>query len=161
MAVLAAAIRYKESRVEKDTNMADISGVRITDLTACGASDDGEHIWITHRLGDGTEYPLVYPFEAVGYLITVLADAARSAQQRRVARNPREREEGADTEVIPVDAARVGTSPDNSAALLHLTTADQVPIAVELKPELLRELIEQLQRVADNIASPRSQRLLH
>jgi len=81
----------------------------------------------------------------------VLADAARSAQQRRVARNPREREEGANAEVIPVQAARVGTSPDNSAALLHLTTADQVPIAVELKPELLRELIEQLQRVADNL----------
>ena len=147
--------------MEKDTNMADISGVKITDLTACGASDDGAHIWITHRLGDGTEYPLVYPFEAVGYLITVLADAARSAQQRRVARNPREREEGADTEVIPVHAARVGTSADNSAALLHLTTADQVPIAVELKPELLRELIEQLQRVADSIGSPRSRRLLH
>jgi hypothetical protein len=147
--------------VEKDTNMADISGVKITDLTACGASDDGEHIWITHRLGDGTEYPLIYPFEAVGYLITVLADAARSAQQRRVARNPREREEGADAEVIPVQAARVGTSPDNSAALLHLTTADQVPIAVELKPELLRELIEQLQRVADGIRSPRLGRLLH
>ena len=52
--------------------MADISGVKITDLTACGASDDGEHIWITHRLGDGTEYPLIYPFESVGYLITVL-----------------------------------------------------------------------------------------
>jgi hypothetical protein len=147
--------------VEKDTNMADISGVKITDLTACGASDDGEHIWITHRLGDGTEYPLIYPFEAVGYLITVLADATRSAQQRRVARNPREREEGANAEVIPVQAARVGTSPDNSAALLHLTTADQVPIAVELKPELLRELIEQLQRVADNLGSPTSRRLLH
>jgi hypothetical protein len=147
--------------VEKDTNMADISGVKINDLTACGASDDGEHIWITHRLGDGTEYPLIYPFEAVGYLITVLADAARSAQQRRVARNPREREEGANAEVIPVQAARVGTSPDNSAALLHLTTADQVPIAVELKPELLRQLIEQLQRVADNLGSPTSRRLLH
>jgi hypothetical protein len=147
--------------VEKDTNMADISGVKITDLTACGASDDGEHIWITHRLGDGTEYPLIYPFEAVGYLITVLADAARSAQQRRVARNPREREEGANAEVIPVQAARVGTSPDNSAALLHLTTADQVPIAVELKPELLRQLIEQLQRVVDNLGSPTSRRLLH
>ena len=91
--------------------MADISGVKITDLTACGASDDGEHIWITHRLGDGTEYPLIYPFESVGYLITVLADAARSAQRRRVARDPREAEEGANTEVIPVQAARVGTSP--------------------------------------------------
>ena len=80
--------------MEKDTNMADVSGVKITDLTACGASDDGEHIWITHRLGDGTEYPLIYPFEAIGYLITVLADAARSAQRRRVARNPRDHRPG-------------------------------------------------------------------
>jgi hypothetical protein len=147
--------------VEKDTNMADISGVKITDLTACGASDDGEHIWITHRLGDGTEYPLIYPFESVGYLITVLADAARSAQRRRVARDPREAEDGANTEVIPVQAARVGTSPDNSAALLHLTTADQVPIAVELKPELLRELIEQLQRAAEALDRRNSGRILH
>jgi len=85
---LAPLFLSKEKRVEKDTNMADISGVKITDLTACGASDDGEHIWITHRLGDGTEYPLIYPFESVGYLITVLADAARSAQRRRVARDP-------------------------------------------------------------------------
>jgi hypothetical protein len=147
--------------VEKDTNMADISGVKITDLTACGASDDGEHIWITHRLGDGTEYPLIYPFESVGYLITVLADAARSAQRRRVARDPREAEEGANTEVIPVQAARVGTSSDNSAALLHLTTADKVPIAVELKPELLRELIEQLQRAAEALDRRNSGRILH
>jgi hypothetical protein len=147
--------------VEKDTNMADISGVKITDLTACGASDDGEHIWITHRLGDGTEYPLIYPFEAVGYLITVLADAARSAQRRRIARDSRETEEGANTEVIPVQAARVGTSPDNSAALLHLTTADQVPIAVELKPELLRELINQLQQAAEALGPRNSGRLLH
>jgi hypothetical protein len=147
--------------VEKDTNMADISGVKITDLTACGASEDGEHIWITHRLGDGTEYPLIYPFEAVGYLIAVLADAARSAQRRRVPRHPREREEGANAQVIPVQAARVGTSPDNSAALLHLTTADQVPIAVELKPELLRELIEQLQRAADALGPRNPGGFLH
>lgn len=141
--------------------MAEISGVKITDLTACGASDDGEHIWITHRLGDGTEYPLVYPFEAVGYLITVLADAARSAQRRRVARNPREGEEGADAEVIPIQAARVGTSPDSSAALLHLTTAEQIAIAVELRPELLHELIEQLQRAAEALGSRNAGRVLH
>ena len=141
--------------------MADISGVKITDLTACGASDDGEHIWITHRLGDGTEYPLIYPFESVGYLITVLADAARSAQRRRIARDSREGEEGVNTEVIPVQAARVGTSPDNAAVLLHLTTADQVPIAVELKPGLLRELIEQLQRAAEALDRRNSGRILH
>src|SRR3954453_20150802 len=62
-----------------ESHMANISGVKITDLTACGTSEDGEHVWITHRLGDGTEYPLVYPFEAVGYLITVLTETARSA----------------------------------------------------------------------------------
>jgi hypothetical protein len=141
--------------------MADISGVKITDLTACGASEDGEHIWITHRLGDGTEYPLIYPFEAVGYLITVLADAARSAQRRRINRHPREREEGADTEVIPVQTARVGVSQDNSTALVHLTTADQVPIAFELQPELLRDLIEQLQRAAATVGHRNAGRRLH
>jgi len=141
--------------------MAGISGVKITDLTACGASDDGEHIWITHRLGDGTEYPLIYPFEAVGYLITVLADAARSALRRRIAHHPREREEGADANVIPLHAARVGVSDDNSVALLHLTTADQVPIAVELKPEMLGDLIEQLQQAAKTLGRGRAGRLLN
>jgi hypothetical protein len=137
--------------------MADITGVKITDLTACGTSEDGEHVWITHRLGDGTEYPLIYPFEAVGYLITVLADAARSAQRQRVARNPREAAEGSNTDVIPLAAARVGTSPDKSGAILHLTSADRVPIAVEVPAELLGEVIEQLQQVAETIgpAGPR------
>src|SRR3954454_23995840 len=107
----------------RKTHMADVSGVKITDLTACGTSDDGEHVWSTHRLGGGTEYPLVYPFEAVGYLITVLAETARSAQRRRIARNPREVVEGADVDAIPIEAARVGTSPENSAAMLHVTTA--------------------------------------
>jgi hypothetical protein len=57
-------------------------GVKILDLIASGSSDDGEHVWITHRLGDGAEYPLIYPFEAIGYLITILADAARAAAER-------------------------------------------------------------------------------
>jgi hypothetical protein len=61
--------------------MADVTGVKIVDLTAAGSSDDGAHVWITHRLGDGSEYPLVYPYEAIGYLIMVLTDAARSALQ--------------------------------------------------------------------------------
>jgi hypothetical protein len=74
--------------------MADVAGVKIIDLTAAGSSDDGEHVWITHRLGDGSEYPLVYPYEAVGYLITVLTDAARSASRRRIAQNPTEAGEG-------------------------------------------------------------------
>jgi hypothetical protein len=46
--------------------MADIRGVKVTDLTGSGSSDDGGHVWITHRLGDGSEYPLVYPYEAIG-----------------------------------------------------------------------------------------------
>ena len=141
--------------------MANISGVKITDLTACGTSEDGEHVWITHRLGDGTEYPLVYPFEAVGYLITVLAETARSAQRRRVARNPREAVEGVDTDAVPVQAARVGTSADNSAAMLHVTTADGVPIALELPGAAIPDLIEQLQRVATNLALPAASRRLH
>lgn len=74
--------------------MADVSGVKIIDLTAAGSSDDGEHVWITHRLGDGSEYPFIYPYEAVGYLITVLTDAARSASRRRIAQNPVEANEG-------------------------------------------------------------------
>jgi len=89
--------------------MADVTGVKITDLTAAGSSDDGEHVWITHRLGDGSEYPLVYPYEAVGYLITVLTDAARSASRRRIAQNPSEADEGLNIDVIPVGEIRVGT----------------------------------------------------
>ncbi len=141
--------------------MADISGVKITDLTACGTSEDGEHVWITHRLGDGTEYPLVYPFEALGYLITVLADTARVAHRRRIARNPNEAVEGVDTDAIPVEAARVGTSRGNSAAILHVTTADGVPIALELPGAAVPDLIEQLQRVATNLVVPAASRLLH
>src|SRR6202165_3399009 len=76
------------------SKMADIRGVKVTDLTGSGSSDDGGHVWITHRLGDGSEYPLVYPYEAIGYLITVLTDAARSASRRRAARNPQEAAEG-------------------------------------------------------------------
>jgi hypothetical protein len=141
--------------------MADVTGIKISDLTACGTSDDGEHVWITHRLGDGTEYPLIYPFEAVGYLITVLADAARSAQRRRVALNPEETAEGADTDVIQIAAARVGTSPDNSGAILHLTTADRVSIAVELPAQLLGQVIEQLRRVAETVGTVSPPRRLH
>ena len=93
----------------RKAKMADVTGVKITDLTAAGSSDDGEHVWITHRLGDGSEYPLVYPYEAVGYLITVLTDAARSASRRRIAQNPSEADEGLNIDVIPVGEIRVGT----------------------------------------------------
>jgi hypothetical protein len=129
--------------------MNDIRGVKIVDLTEAGASDDGEHVWITHRLGDGSEYPLIYPYEAIGYLMTALADAARSASQRRSARNPREAAEGLDCNVIPVKEVRVGTAPEKAGALLHFTTADSIPVAVEVPAFRLRGLVEELQRVVE------------
>src|ERR1700686_4042963 len=91
----------------RKAKMTDVTGVKVTDLTAAGSSDDGEHVWITHRLGDGSEYPLIYPYAAVGYLITVLTDAARSAFKRRAARSPQEVAEGMDSNVIPIDEVRV------------------------------------------------------
>ena len=142
--------------------MADVTGVKIIDLTAAGSSDDGEHVWITHRLGDGSEYPLVYPYEAVGYLITVLTDAARSASRRRSLQNPAEAGEGLNTNAIAVDEVRVGTSPETSGAILHLTTADSIPIAVELPVTVLRDVIEQLQHVLKRAErKERSGRRLH
>ena len=131
--------------------MSDVTGVKIIDLTAAGSSEDGEHVWITHRLGDGSEYPLVYPYEAVGYLITVLTDVARSASRRRIAQNPTEDSEGLNTRVIPVGEARVGTSPEASGAILHLTTADHIPLAVELPVAVLEEVVEQLQDVLSRL----------
>jgi len=133
----------------------------VTDLTAAGSSDDGEHVWITHRLGDGSEYPLVYPYEAVGYLITVLTDAARSASWRRGTQNPQEAAEGLNTNVIPVEEVRIGTSPDNAGAILHLTTADNIPLAVELPAEVLGDVVEQLRQIAERTprTSSRGERL--
>ena len=142
--------------------MADLTGVKIIDLTAAGSSDDGEHVWITHRLGDGSEYPLVYPYEAVGYLITVLTDAARSASRRRSLQNPAEAGEGLNTNVIAVEEVRVGTSPETSGAILHLTTADSIPIAVELPVAVLGDMVEQLQDVLKRAErKERSGRRLH
>ena len=142
--------------------MADVAGVKIIDLTAAGSSDDGEHVWITHRLGDGSEYPLVYPYEAVGYLITVLTDAARSASRRRSLQNPAEAGEGLNTNVIAVEEVRVGTSPETSGAILHLTTADSIPIAVELPVAVLADVVEQLQHVLKRAErKERSGRRLH
>src|ERR1700732_1343020 len=127
--------------------MAVVTGVKIIDLTAAGSSDDGERVWITHRLGDGSEYPLIYPYQAVGYLITVLTDAARSASRRRAARNPQEAAEGMDSDIIPINEVRVGTAPDKPAAILHLTTGDGIPIAVQVPAALLVDLGEELARV--------------
>jgi hypothetical protein len=140
--------------------MAEFRGVKIVDLTASGTSDDGEHVWITHRLGDGSEYPLIYHYEAIGYLITVLTDAARSASGRRIARNPIEAEQGLDTNIIPATQIRIGTSPDNSGAILHLTTADNVAVAVELPASVLDSVIGELQLVSESLAGatvPRQQ----
>jgi hypothetical protein len=133
--------------------MSDVTGVKIIDLTAAGSSEDGEHVWITHRLGDGSEYPLVYPYEAVGYLITVLTDVARSASRRRIAQNPTEDSEGLNTRVVPVEEARVGTLPEASGAILHLTTADNIPLAIELPVAVLGEVVEQLQDVLSRLQS--------
>jgi len=130
--------------------MADVTGVKISDLTAAGSSDGGEYVWITHRLGDGSEYPLIYPYEAVGYLITVLTDAARTAYLRRVARNPQEAALGMDSNIIPIREVRTDSVPENAAVILHLTTADKIAIAVELPTALLREVTEQFQRVLEN-----------
>lgn len=129
--------------------MADIVGVKVADLTAAGASDDGGEVWITHRLGDGSEYSLVYPYEAIGYLLTAVTAATRSAYRRRASRNPHEAVEGMDSNVIPIAEARIGTPKDKAGAILHLTTADRIPIAVELPARLLADIVQQLQNVLD------------
>ena len=142
--------------------MAEVRGVKIIDLTAAGSSEDGEHVWITHRLGDGSEYPLVYPYEAVGYLITVLTDAARAASKRRIAQNPAEADEGLNTNVIAVEEVRVGTPQGKSGAILHLTTADNIALAVELPVAILGEVIEQLQHVLNRAQEgSRGEKRLH
>jgi hypothetical protein len=131
--------------------MAEINGVAIAEITAFGCSDDGQHIWITHKLRDGSEHRLVYPYGAAGHLITLFSQAARSASERRLAVNPEEAAAGFDSNVIPVEEVRVGTAPGSDAAILHLTTTDNVPIAVALPPPLLSALIDQLQHVGDGL----------
>jgi hypothetical protein len=131
--------------------MSEITGVSITEVTAFGWSKDGQHIWITHKLGDGSEYRLVYPYVASGRLITMLAHATRSASEQRALRNPLEAAEGMDANVIPVEEIRLGTAPENAGVILHLTTADNVPIAVEFPVALLQELIDQAQRLLKSL----------
>jgi hypothetical protein len=131
--------------------MPDIAGVSIIEVTAFGWSDDGQHIWIAHKLSDGSEYRLVYPYVAAGHLITMLTHAARSASARRVARNPLEATEGMNSNVIPIEEVRIGTSEENSEAILHLTTADNVPIAVGMPAALLGEVAEQSKRVFETL----------
>jgi hypothetical protein len=60
---------------------------------------------------------------------------------------PRGGRRGAQHNVIPVEEVRVGTSPAKSAVILHLMTADYVPLAVEMPVVILREVVEQLQQV--------------
>jgi hypothetical protein len=139
--------------------MADVRGVKIVDLTAAGSSDDGEHVWITHRLGDGSEYPLVYPYEALGYLITVLTDTARSASRRRLDHKPGEATDGLNSNVIPIEEVRIGTSPDTAGAIVHFTTADKIPIAVQLPLAALGEVVDQLRHVLERLEDAGGKRL--
>jgi hypothetical protein len=46
---------------------------------------------------------------------------------------------------VAVEEVKVGTSPGKSGAILHLTTADSIPLAVELPAAILGEVVEQLQ----------------
>jgi hypothetical protein len=66
-----------------------------------------------------------------------------------------------DSNVIPIDEIRVGTAPDNSGAILHLTTADSIPVAVEV-PAALGDVVEQLQRVVATLDGvTRAKKRLH
>src|SRR5260221_9343028 len=96
--------------------MPDIAGVSIVEITAFGWSEDGQHIWITHKLSDGSEYRLVYPYFAAGHLITMLTHAARSASARRVARNSLEAAAGMDNHVISLGQAKIRHSAGNYPA---------------------------------------------
>lgn len=127
--------------------MVDVTGVAITDITAFGWSDDGQQVWFTHKLRDGSEYRLVYPHAAAGQLLTMFMHATRSASAQRVSRNPHEAAEGMDSNVLQVEEVRIGTAPGADGAILHFTTADSVPVAVEIPVSLLRAAAEQLQHV--------------
>lgn len=45
----------------------------------------------------------------------------------------------------------MGTLPEASGAILHLTTADHIPLAVELPVAILEEVVEQLQDVLSRL----------
>src|ERR1700674_5897593 len=131
--------------------MSDVTGVAISEVTAFGWSDDGKHIWITHKLRDGSEYRLVYPLAAAGHLIAMFGHAARSAAALRAAGSPQEAVEGMDCDVIVIEQIRIGTAPKDSGAILHLTTVDNVPIAIEMPTALLRDVADQSQRVLERL----------
>jgi hypothetical protein len=140
--------------------MPEIAGVSIVEITAFGWSEDGQHIWITHKLSDGSEYRLVDPYVAAGHLITMLTHAARSASARRAARNPLEAAEGMDSNVIAIEEVRIGIAEDG--AILHLTTTDNVPIAVGMPAALLGEVAEQSKRVFESLqGAARTKKHIH
>lgn len=141
--------------------MAELSGVSIVEVTAFGWSEDGQYIWITHKLPDGSEYRLVYPSVAAGQLIAMLIHAAGSANAARVSRDPSEAVGGADSLVMPAAEIRMGTAADGSAAILHVTTSDNIPVAMQLPATLLRELVEQAQKLLAELSRAESDRRLH
>jgi hypothetical protein len=144
--------------VQEKSKVADIIGITIADITTFGWSDDGRHVWITHRLRDGSEYRLIYPYESVDHLLILLTHATQSASSRRAAENSREAAEGMDSNVIPIAEVRVGTSPDESGAILHLTTSDSVPMVLELPIALGADLAEQLRCLLDRLQGTVGQR---
>ena len=143
----------------RGSKMANVDGVSIDAITGFGWSEDGRHIWVTHKLGDGSEYRLVYPFVAAGQLITSISHAIGSAAAQRAERNPREAAEGMDANVLSIEEVRVRSS--DAKVIMHLTTADQVPIAVEMPAAVLGEIAEQSRRVLDSLetVTPRRGRL--
>jgi hypothetical protein len=128
--------------------MSEVTGVSIDEITAFGWSDDGQHIWVTHKLRDGSEYRLVYPYVAVGQLITMVTHAAGSASSRRAGRDPIEALEGMDAAALAVEEVRVAGVPGGAGAMLHLTTADNVPIALALPLAQLEQLAAQAQALS-------------
>jgi hypothetical protein len=66
------------------------------------------------------------------------------------------------TNIVPVKEVRVGTTPDGSTAIVHLTTVDKIPIAVELPSAVLGEFVEQLGHVLQRLdGGARSGKRLH
>jgi hypothetical protein len=137
-----------EDRKRGSCAMSELAGVSIEEITAFGWSEDGQHIWVTHKLRDGSEYRLVYPYIAAGQLITMVAHAAGSASSRRASRDPGEAAEGMDSAALPIEEVRIGSAPDGTGAMLHMTTADNVPIALALPLAQLEELAEQAQKLS-------------
>jgi hypothetical protein len=141
--------------------MANVTGIAIADITESGWSDDGRHIWISHRLNDGSEYRLIYPCEAASYLLSTIRYVTRSAYRQLASNNPGDAADGMNTDIITARTTRVGTAPEGKAAILHITTADDVPMAVEIPVACLEELANALLRVRENAPDRRGKQRLH